>query len=348
MADTRAALDQAALLLGAGCLAGGAALLAGNRLYWRLRARSVAGTVVGVRAHGRLYHAVYRYQSRTGKRAEATADVGAGASPRLATGRKVRLLAVRKYPDRVAEAGFHVLEGVGAALFLAAVVAVAAAVTAWAVTPLTWILLAAVLMSIAYGLQRSMPALGERPFTSIVRKSPPDGLLDTPVRPLEEILSGPVRAERQRKQRIAGLIVTPILVLAGLAVLGLGARLARTTFLLESSGERARGTVLFCELQRTLHGSSYYPVVQFTTPQGMAVQFRDSMGSDPPAYREGEPVQVLYFAAAPAQSATIDRGLLNWVGPAGLCVGGVCLSVMTLLARLSAPRAELPKANRAF
>jgi hypothetical protein len=300
-----------------------------------------------VRAHGRLYYAVYRYQSRAGKRAEATADVGVGASPRLATGRKVRLLAFRKHPDRVAEAGIHLLEVVGGGLFVAAAIAVGVALTAWPVTPLTWILLAGVLMFVAYGLQRSMPARGERPFTSIVRTSPPDGLPDTPVRPLEEILSGPVRAERQRKQRVTGLIVTPILVLAGLTVLALGARLARTTFLLESSGERARGTVLFCELKRTLHGSSYYPVVQFATPRGVAVQFRDSMGSSPPAYREGEPVEVLYFAAAPAQSATIDRGLLNWVGPVALCVGGACLTAMALMARLGAPRAELPKANGA-
>jgi hypothetical protein len=290
---------------------------------------------------------VYRYQSRAGKRAEATADVGVGASPRLATGRKVRLLAFRKHPDRVAEAGIHLLEIVGGGLFVAAAVAVGVALTAWRVTPLTWILLAGVLMFVAYGLQRSMPARGERPFTSVVRTSAPDGLPDTPVRPLEEILSGPVRAERQRKQRVTGIIVTPILVLAGLTVLALGARLARTTFLLESSGERARGTVLFCELKRTLHGSSYYPVVQFATRRGAPVQFRDSMGSSPPAYREGEPVEVLYFAAAPAQSATIDRGLLNWVGPVALCVGGACLTAMALMARLGAPRAELPKANGA-
>ena len=348
MAEARAALDQAALLLGAGFIAGGGALLAGNRLYWRLRARSVSGTVVGVRALGRLYYAVYRYQSRAGKRAEATADVGAGASPKLATGRRVRLLALRKYPDRVAEAGIHPLEIVGGVLFGVATVAVGMALTAWPVTPVTWVLLAGVLMSVAYGLQRSMPARGERPFTSIVRKWSPDGLLDTPVRRLEEILAGPVRAERQRKQRVTGLIVTPVLVLAGLMVLALGARLARTTFLLESSGERARGTVLFCELKRTLHGSSYYPVVQFATRRGVAVQFRDSMGSDPPPYGEGEPVEVLYFAAAPAQSATIDRGLLNWVGPVALCMGGACLTAMALFARLGAPRAEVPKATRAL
>ena len=50
-------------------------------------------------------------------------------------------------------------------------------------------------------------------------------------------------------------------------------------------------------------------------------------------------------AAAPAQSATIDRGLLNWVAPVALCLGGACLTVMALAARLGAPRREAPQAK---
>jgi Protein of unknown function (DUF3592) len=339
-ADASAALDQAAVLLGAAFFGSLGAWLAGNRLYWRLRAKSVAGTVVGVRAPVKsLYHAVYRYKSRAGKRFEATADVGVGANPKLVTGRKVRLLVFRKHPDRVAEAGLHVPEIVGWVFFAAAAVAVGIALTMWPVTPFTWTVLTAVVVFVAYCLRKAMPARGERPFTSLTRELPPDGLLEAPVRPIEQILSGPVRAERQRKQRITGLIVTPILVLAGVGVFALGAHLGRTTFLLQSTGERARGTVLFCELKKTLHGSSYYPVVQFATRRGIAVQFRDIMGSNPAAYREGEPVEVLYFPSSPAQSATIDRGLLNWVAPGALCLGGTFLAVFAVGARLGAPRA---------
>lgn len=142
---------------------------------------------------------------------------------------------------------------------------------------------------------------------------------------------------RQRRRRTAGRIVTPILVLAGVAVLALGLYLGRTLFLLHSTGERVLGTVAFLELKTTLHGATYYPVVEFTVQDGATVQFRDSMGSQPPAYREGDVVRVLYFPAYPRESAIIDRGMLNWIVPGALCLLGSLLAVVALLVRLGAP-----------
>jgi Protein of unknown function (DUF3592) len=344
-ADAAALLNQAALLTVAALCGGLGALLAGNRLYWRVRGRSVPGTVAGVRVSGRYYYAVYRYKSPGGKRFQATSDVGVGAHEKLVTGRKLRLFFLKKHPDRVAETGVQVLEAVGWACFALAALAVGLALGSWPVTSPTWFMLAVVVVFVVYRLRRSMPVRGERPFTSLTREAPPEDLIDRPVQSIEDILSGPVRAERQRKQRIAGLVVTPILVAAGVGVFALGAHLGRTTYLLLSNGARAHGTVLFCELKRTLHGSSYYPVVQFATSKGLAVQFRDNMGSSPPAYREGEPVEVLYFPAVPESSATIDHGVLNWLPPGILCIGGVFLAVVAVGARLGAPRAS-PEVQR--
>lgn len=314
------------------------AFLAGNGLYWRLRAKSVRGTVIGVRAAGKLYYPVYRYQLLpSGKRFEATADVASpGVSPRLITGRKVRLRIFKKYPERAAEASPTVPEIIGWICLGVAGAAAGVAVTAWPVTAFTWVMLGMAVLLIAYCLRRPMPAKGELPFTSITRTAPP---LDIPVLPIEVILAGPVTAERRRQQRITGLIVTPILVLVGLGVLALGVHLGRTLYRLQSTGERAHGTVLFSELKRTLHGATYYPVVQFATSTGSPVQFRDRMGSDPPAYRDGEPVDVLYFADSPEATATIDRGRLNWLAPIALCVGGSALAVIALAVRLWVPRA---------
>jgi Protein of unknown function (DUF3592) len=345
--DAPAILDQLAVLLAAAVCATIGALLAGNRLYWRLRAKSVPAIVAGVRAPGKLYYAVYRYKLPSGKRMEATADVGASANPKLVTGRKLRLLVIKKHPDRVAEADTPVVEMVGWFFFAAAAIAVGVALSLWPITEITWTALGAVVIFALYRLRKSMPARGEPPFSSLLRELPPAELFQTPVRPIEEIFYGPVRAERQRKQRITGLIVTPILVLVGIGVFALGAQLGRTAFLLQSTGEHVRGTVLFCELKRTLHGSSYYPVVQFATRGGMAVQFRDNMGSNPPAYRDGEPVTVLYFPAFPQQSATIDRGLQNWIAPGALCLGGTFLAIIAIGARLGAPRSlEPPRKTR--
>ena len=343
-ADASALLDQAALLAAAALLGGLGALLAGNRLYWRFRGRPVQGAVAGVRVSSRLYYPVYRYKSPAGRRFQATSDVPVGVSPKLVTGRKLRLLFLKNHPDRVAEAGVQIVEGVGWGCFALAALAVGIAVTLWPVTPPTWVMLGAAAIFVIYRLRRAMPLGGEKPFTSLTRQPPPEDLIGAPVHPIEEILSGPIRAERQRKQRIAGLIVTPILVAVGIGVFALGAHLGRTTYLLLSTGERAHGTVLFCELVRTLHGSSYYPVVQFATDHGQAVQFRDKMGSDRPAYREGQGVDVLYFPTGPETSATIDRGGLNWLAPAILCIGGVFLAVVALGARLGVPR-HVPEAK---
>jgi hypothetical protein len=119
-------------------------------------------------------------------------------------------------------------------------------------------------------------------------------------------------------------------------VLALGVYLGRTIFLLQSTGERVLGTIAFLELKSTVHGATYYPVIEFTTRDGGTVQFRDNMGSNPPAYREGEVVRVLYFPAFPQQSATVDRGLLNWLVPGALCLLGSLLSIIALLVRLGA------------
>jgi Protein of unknown function (DUF3592) len=330
-----AALNQAGVLLGAGLCSGLGAWLCGNRLYWRLWAKAAKGTVVGVRAPRKhLYHAVYRYRMPSGKWMEATSDTGALPNPDLATGRKVRLLVFKKHPDRVADAGNHVLEILGGVFFAVGAACVAVALTVWPVTPVTWVLVAALLVFVVYLLCRSIPARGESPFASLSRRARPAGLLDSPIHPIEALLSGPVRAERQRRQRAAGRILTPILVLVGLGVVGLGMHLGRNTFLLKAAGERTQGTVLFLELKTTLHGSTYYPVVQFVTAGGTTIQFRDAMGSNPPAYREGDPVNVLYFRNLPEGTATIDRGMLDWLAPGVLCVLGSFLAGIALWVRV--------------
>jgi Protein of unknown function (DUF3592) len=332
-----AALNQVGVLLGAGFFLGLGTWLGGNRLYWRLRAKAVKGTVIGVRAPRKyLYYAVYRYKLPSGKWAEATSDTGALPNPDLVTGHKVRLLVFKKYPTRVVDASSHVLETLGAVFFAIGAGFVGVALAVWPITPITWVVLAVLGIFEIYLLRRATPRRGEPPFASLSRRARPAELLDSPVHPIEELLAGPVRAERRRKQRITGRIVTPLLVLAGLGVATLGLHLGRTTFLLQSTGEHAQGTVLFLELKKTLHGSTYYPVVQFATQEGTTVQFRDVMGTNPPAYSEGDPVSVLYFRNLPERTATIDRGMLDWLAPGVLCVMGSLLAGVALWARLGA------------
>lgn len=86
------------------------------------------------------------------------------------------------------------------------------------------------------------------------------------------------------------------------------------TFLAEA--ERASGTVVSLErkVSRDSDGNrsvTYYPVVRFTTPSGTSRQFQNASGSNPPAYREGERVDVLYHPDNLAD-ARIDGFMSVW------------------------------------
>jgi len=334
------AVDQAGVLLGAGLLCGLGLFLCANRLYWRLFARRVKGVVVGVRAPRKyFYYPVFRYRlTPNGKWLQGTVETGALPNPDLVTGRKARLLVFKRFPDRVADAETHVLELLGLLFLGLGGTGIGVAMTFWSVTPMTWVIIAVIGLFLLYLLRRTIPRRKEPPFSALWRGATPANLLESPVQTIEGLLEGPVRAERSRKQRVAGRIAAPILVVVGLGVMSLGGYLGRTTYLLKSTGQSAQGTVLFLELKKTAHGSSYYPVVEFATRDGMKVQFRDGMGSDPPAYREGDPVTVLYFRNLPEETATIDRGPLNWLAPGILCVMGSFLAGVALWVRLGALR----------
>jgi len=65
-----------------------------------------------------------------------------------------------------------------------------------------------------------------------------------------------------------------------------------------------------------------HPVVEFTSADGVRRKFRDSTGSNPPAYDEGEQVEVLYRADSP-EDARINGFASLWLLP--LIFGGIGL-----------------------
>src|SRR5439155_827275 len=83
------------------------------------------------------------------------------------------------------------------------------------------------------------------------------------------------------------------------------------------------GEVVRLKSESSDHGGySYYPIVRFRTETNALVEFKDSVGSNPPSYRVGDKVTVLYLLDNPSQEAIIDRGLFwNWAIPAFLFVG---------------------------
>jgi hypothetical protein len=207
------------------------------------------------------------------------------------------------------------------------------ALTAWPVTDFTWIMLAGVTLYSAYRFYQSIPSRDKHPIASLSAMKRPDNLQELPVRPAEEI-QAEKRAERVRLQQKTARIVTPILVVAGLGVLALGVHLGRNLSVLESTGRRTQGTVVGLQLESTLRSSSYYPIVRFRAADGSVVEFRDGTGRNPPAYREGDEVTVLYLTQSPERSAMIDRKGWNWLGPVALCLFGTLLALVALRVKL--------------
>ncbi|ABU59676.1 DUF3592 domain-containing protein [Roseiflexus castenholzii] len=84
------------------------------------------------------------------------------------------------------------------------------------------------------------------------------------------------------------------------------------------------------EKRSTLH----YAVVEFRTANGETIRFEDTMGSNPPAYRVGDAVEVLYDPQTP-QSAMIDSWWI-WMPSTIVMVVGGSFAVIGGLAWLDA------------
>jgi hypothetical protein len=71
---------------------------------------------------------------------------------------------------------------------------------------------------------------------------------------------------------------------------------------------------------------TYHAIVRFRTDRNEAIEFRDSFGRNPPSYRAGDRVTVLYNADDPRSNVMIDRGpFWNWAIPGLLLLGAALL-----------------------
>lgn len=109
------------------------------------------------------------------------------------------------------------------------------------------------------------------------------------------------------------LLVNAFVALMVAGTLWFGWRGVRLT----TQGESTTGQVI--ELEESSDGDGgccvYSPIIEFTTPEGRTVRFEGSNASDPPAYRLGQEVAVLYNPQDPDDSA-INSFYELWLMPA--------------------------------
>jgi len=328
-------MNQVAVFAGGLFCWGLGGLLVGNAIYWRLHAVRVEGEVVGVRRNGNCLNSVYRYISAAGATIEATSLEGSSSVRGRETGRQVPLWVIPEKPHEVQETGNHVFTVAGFVLLGAGVVLFWIGARAWHTGPMTWIVAGIFGLHLLMRLRRiitprdkTLPASPWRTLSALGKTAA--SAVAAPAQPIEELNALPEFRDRELRQRVQLRRLAPFLLLAGTALLAFGVYTSRTLLSLEASGLRTAGSVTSLSPSRSSDGgTTYHPLVSYRDSAGRTVVFRDSTGTNPPLYRVGEVVTVLYLPGEPDR-AIIDRGLWNWLPAvilyvlgAAACAGGL-------------------------
>lgn len=118
----------------------------------------------------------------------------------------------------------------------------------------------------------------------------------------------------------------PLMTVIGIAVLALGIYLGRERAAFLEMALQADGEVVSLNSKSSDDGYVYYPVVRYTPPGGTEqITFEHDTGSNPPSYRAGDPVTVLYHPDNP-RNAIIDGGVMNWFGAGIALLLGLCFT----------------------
>jgi Protein of unknown function (DUF3592) len=352
--DGLQAYNQVGLFIGALVCLGLGGLILGNSLYWRLHAPRVAGTIVGVVARNGMYTPVYRYIGPDGQTHEAKSDTSSGAMRGKETGRVVPLMISPHNPAEAQEANSHLIDAIGVLLFAAGAFLGYTAITAYPVTWMTWLMAAVILTSLVGHGHRLLIRKGQRPSYTEWRSQRAAAVAIDPaeITPIEKLFATPEAQAKLQAQSRSNRQAAPMVAVFAAILFAIGVYQARDIARLESAGLRAQGQVvrLKSESGSGSHGNyTYHAIVRFRTDNNVTVEFKDSVGSNPPSYRPGDQVTVLYNADDPRRDAIIDRGRFwNWAIPGLLLVGAALLgwlsAVLMAKRRVGDDRAPSPVA----
>ena len=305
-------------------------------MFWQIHAVRVQGQLIGVRRSQKVFRSVYRYSLPSGQSFEATSNEGSSGLKGRETGATRRLLVMPEHTGEVQEASSHLWTVVGAVFLAASIWLFHVGLTAWPSGRMTWIAAGILLLYGAIRIWRSILPAEKRLGAANFKAQRTADIANTPIIRIEDLRADPEWRANDARQRLLQTRWTPVLLLIGVILLGVGIFLGRTLVRLESGGLRARGTVESLAWSSSENHGTYHPVVSFTAESGDRVRFRDEVGSNPPSFHVGDAVTVLYLAGEP-RSATIDRGWVNWL-PSGLTF---LFGVVLCWAAFRTPRQQL-------
>jgi len=320
------AYNQVGFFIGALICLGLGGLIFGNALYWRVQAARAMGTVIGVIDRGGMYTPVYRYTLPDGQTHEAKSDTSSGWARGKETGRVVSLMISAHNPTEAREANNYLFDAIGILLIAPGVWLGYTALTAYPVTWMTWIMAVVMVVYLAERGRRVFLPKGQR--LSIADWKKQHGLDEVStidpadIKPIEKIIATPEMREKGQVQWRNNKRAAPLVGIFAVALLAGGIYQAGDLARLELSGLRAQGEVERLVGESSSRGSySYHAIVRYRTEKNIRIEFKDNVGSNPPSYRPGDRVTVLYLPDNPRGKAIIDRGVFwNWAIPGMLFV----------------------------
>jgi uncharacterized protein DUF3592 len=341
IAQITQAYNQVGLFIGALVCLGIGGFILGDALYWRVHASRASGTIVGVIAKNGVYTPVYRYALQSGQTHLAKSNTGSGWIRGKETGRVVSLMISAHNPTQAQEANNYLFDLIGLVFLVPGIWLGYTAITAYSITPMTWLMAVAMLVYLAERGYRILIPKGQRVSIEEWKKQHhiDNAAIDpAEVKPIEGIVSAPDVRQAQQKQLQNYRKAVPFLGLFAIILFSLGIYASVQISRLEAKGLRATGEVVRLKPEYSSGSGgghySYYAIVRFRTDKNVTVEFKDNVGSDPPTHRAGDKVTVLYLPNNPQRDAIIDRGIWwNWAMPAIVFISAAFLLILTGILR---------------
>jgi hypothetical protein len=342
------AFNQVGMFFGAMACLGLGGLILANSLYWRVHAVRSLGTIIGVTTEKNLYFPVYRYALPGMQTCEARCDSGSNLVRGKETGRVVPLLISPHNPTEAREANSYSMEIIGILIIAPGLWLAYTALTAYPITAMTWIMGIALLIYLLERGYRVLFVKGQHvsveQWKALAHTNQRSVIDLTKVRPIEE-LTAANQSNTENNGRQQSKWAIPLLIVFAIILLCVGIYQSAMIARLEMAGVRAPGEVIRLKEESSSGHYNYFPVVRFRAANSMTIQFKDEVGSNPPSYRVGDKVTVLYLPDH-LSTAIIDRGVLwNWAIPAivFLFFAGV-VGILVWMLRVSS--ASVPTSSR--
>lgn len=362
------AWNQTGLLIGALIMIGLGGAMVAYWFYMRKTATRCPAKIVGVREASSkngasMYYPVVEYFSRElGETIQAETDVGSSSLKGKDPGTSVVIYAMPGKPHKVSIEG-KLLLIIGSILMIPGFIMGYIAVTEYSFSIWSVLLPMALVGVLAMKIvPKAMKAggFGRAQASKYALSNEADGA-ESPEKPgitgLKDIgssLLAGAEQKRSNKEKKGEMLdeaafarkkrdrakqtrkFAPLGGLVGIVLLGVGIWLTQDLMHMLEVGKRTQGEVVRLEESYSSSSSggssyTYYPIVEYVIEEtGKTFEFKDSIGSNPPAYDRGEAVTVLYDPDNPQSEVMIDRGIWNWLAP-GLCTGfGVLILLISI------------------